>query len=162
MLYWLLPIKTRWISHKHIHGPWPPSHSTPQRTPLGHHRAAGWAPCITQQPPLAGYFTYGHMHTALLPAQYVPPSPSSTVSAINFEYWNQRLFEGPFHLLSFNDISVMVYPLFSLKTSDFSTHFIKVNSKVNCGLCWLWCCNAAHLQLKKKKGIMYHSVNNDY
>ena len=127
----------------------PTPHPIPLVQVITEHQAE--LPVLHSDLPLATCFTHGHVYVSLLLSQSVPPSSSSSASTINFKYWNQRLFEGPFHLLSFNDISEMVYPLFSLKNSDFSIHFIKVDSKVNCGLCWLWCANAAHLQLRKKK-----------
>ena len=49
-------------------------------TPLGCHRALGWAPCVIQQFLLAFYFTYVNVYVSMLLSQFVPPSPSSVVS----------------------------------------------------------------------------------
>ena len=51
----------------------------PHPTLLGCHRAPGWATCGMQQLPI-GYFTDGLVYVSVLPSQFIPPSPSSTVS----------------------------------------------------------------------------------
>ena len=45
-------------------------------TPLGCHKALGWASCVTQRFPLAIYFTYGKVCVSVPLFQFVPPSPS--------------------------------------------------------------------------------------
>ena len=56
----------------------PPSRtSLPPPTPLGCHRAAVRAPCVTWQVPC---FTHGCVYVSVL-LSHVPPSPSPTVSA---------------------------------------------------------------------------------
>ena len=57
------------ISHRYIHtyahsllNPPPVSHPIP---PLCCHRALDWAPCITQQIPIAIYFTYGNVYVSI-------------------------------------------------------------------------------------------------
>ena len=55
----------------------PPSRTfLPPPTLLGCHRAAVWAPCVTQQVPC---FTHGCIHVSVLLCR-VPPSPSPSVS----------------------------------------------------------------------------------
>ena len=51
----------------------PPSWASlpPPLPPLGRHGAAGWAPCVPQQPPLAGYFTHCGVHVSALLSQFV-------------------------------------------------------------------------------------------
>ena len=51
-----------------------PSHSPPNPTPLGCHRALGWVPCVF---PLAIYFIYGNVYVSMLFPQLEPSSPSS-------------------------------------------------------------------------------------
>ena len=56
--------------------PEPPSHFPPCSTPLGCHKALGWASCVTQRFPLAIYFTYGNVCISMPLFQFVLPSPS--------------------------------------------------------------------------------------
>ena len=51
----------------------PPSRASlpPALPSLGRHGAAGWAPCVPQQPPLAGYFTHGGVRVSALLSQFV-------------------------------------------------------------------------------------------
>ena len=50
MFCWFLPYIN--MNQNHMFSlPCPPSHLLPHPTPLGNHRAAGWAPCIIQQLP---------------------------------------------------------------------------------------------------------------
>ena len=57
---------------------------TPHPIPLGHHRAASWAPCVIKQLTLASYFTHGSVYMSMLFSQFNPPSPSPSVSASPF------------------------------------------------------------------------------
>ena len=64
----------------------PPSWTSllPFHQHLGHHRAPSWAPCALQQVPLAICFTHGGVFMANLTSQFIPPSPSPTVSTCPF------------------------------------------------------------------------------
>ena len=53
-----------------------PSHLTPHSTPLGYHKALGWASCITQRFTLGNYFTYGNACVSMTLFQGILPSPS--------------------------------------------------------------------------------------
>ena len=66
----------RWISHRYIDVL---SHLLPYPTPLGCHRAPGWAPSIIQQIPNS-CFTHGNIYVSMLLSQFIPPSPFSAVS----------------------------------------------------------------------------------
>ena len=57
---------------------------SPYPTPLGHHRAQSWAPCVTQQLPTSMYFTCDNVHMLMLLSSFVPPSPSHSVSTSPF------------------------------------------------------------------------------
>ena len=57
-----------------------PSHFPPHPTPLDGQRAQGWAPCVTQEIPTGIYYTYGNVYVSIVLPQFVPPSPSPTVS----------------------------------------------------------------------------------
>lgn len=50
------------------------SHPSPHSTPLGHHGAPGWAPCIIYSRfLLAIYFTHGSVYVSILPSQFISP-----------------------------------------------------------------------------------------
>ena len=75
----------------------PPSCTSPPSlplhpTPLGCHRALGWAPCVIQQLPPAFYFTYVNVYVSMLLSQFVPPSPSSVVSTNLFSIYMYPFF----------------------------------------------------------------------
>ena len=69
--FWLT---TRWISCMCIYPLSPESPSHP--TPLGHHRAASWAPCAVQKLPTSYTFTHSSVYMSVLLSQFIPPSPS--------------------------------------------------------------------------------------
>jgi len=52
-------------------------------TPLSHHRAPGWAPCIIKQLP-SSYLTRGSVYMSMSLSQFDPPSPPHTVAASLF------------------------------------------------------------------------------
>ena len=55
----------------------------PRITPLGHHRALGWAPCVT----LAIFLSAGNVRVSMLLSQFVPPTPSPPVSTTPCSPW---------------------------------------------------------------------------
>ena len=67
-------LTTRWISYMCIYPLSPESPSHP--TPLGHHRAASWAPCAVQKLPTSYTFTHSSVYMSVLLSQFIPPSPS--------------------------------------------------------------------------------------
>ena len=58
---------------------WASSHPTPHPSPLGHHKALSWVSCAIQLLPTC-YFTQGSEYMSMLLSQFVPLSPSLTVS----------------------------------------------------------------------------------
>ena len=68
-----------WVSHRYTYVPCilnlPPISSPPHPTSVGFHRAVGWAPCVTQQIPLAICFTYDNAYVSMLLSQFIPPIP---------------------------------------------------------------------------------------
>ena len=74
-----------YINKKYIYHPsllslvalWP-SH------PLGHHRASGWAPCVSRQLPTAVCFMHDTVYMSVLLSQLIPPSLSPTVTTSTF------------------------------------------------------------------------------
>ena len=63
----------------------PPTHHLPPHPTLpGCHRALGWAPCVHRQFPVAICFRYGNVYVSMPPSQFIPPSPSRTVSTSLF------------------------------------------------------------------------------
>ena len=55
----------------------------PRITPLGHHRALGWAPYVT----LAFFLSAGNVRVSMLLSQFVPPTPSPAVSTTPCSPW---------------------------------------------------------------------------
>ena len=75
----------KWISYMYTHIPLPlesPSHSFPHPTYLGHHRAQSCAPCVYSSFALAICFTHDSVCTSMPLSQFIPPSPSPTVSTL--------------------------------------------------------------------------------
>ena len=70
-------------NHKYTYVPSPP---TPpfHPTPLGHHRALSWTPCVIQQFLIAVYFTHGSVYISMLLSQFISPSHSQSVSTSPF------------------------------------------------------------------------------
>ena len=70
---------TTWIRYKYTYISsllrLPPAH--PHPTPLGHHRAPNWVPCIMEQLP-SRYFTHGSEYMSMLFFPFVPLFPSPT------------------------------------------------------------------------------------
>ena len=71
--------------------------SPPHPTHLACHRALDWALWLHSNFPLAISFTHGNIYVSILLSQFVPPSPSHTVSTSLFsmsaslsaeEFWN--------------------------------------------------------------------------
>ena len=56
---------------------------SPYPTPLGHHRAPGWAPCVIELL-LISYFIYGSVYMLMLLSAFVPFFPSLTMSISPF------------------------------------------------------------------------------
>ena len=46
---------------------------SPCLSPLGHHRALGWAPCLYSSFPLASYFTHSSVYVSILLSQFISP-----------------------------------------------------------------------------------------
>ena len=73
---------TMWISHKYTYVPsllnLP---SVPYPIPPGCHKAPRWAPCVIQQLPTS-YLVYVSILFSVLLSQFLPPSPSLTVSKV--------------------------------------------------------------------------------
>ena len=88
ILCWFLPsININQLSVYIRPLPLEPSSNLLHPTPLGGHRALGWAPCVAQcysKFPLAICFKYGTVYVSVLLTQFNPPSPSHTVSTSLF------------------------------------------------------------------------------
>ena len=81
----------------HVSPPcWTSPHPAPHHTPLGYHRAEGWAPWVIQQLPLAMCVTYGNVYISMLLSQFVPSFLSTTVSASLFSMWVSPFLKGIF------------------------------------------------------------------
>ena len=52
--------------------------------PLGHHRASGWAPCVSWKLPTAVCFMHDTVYMSVLLSQLIPPSLSPTVTTSTF------------------------------------------------------------------------------
>ena len=92
----------------------PPTHSTP----LGWHRDQAELFVLYSKFPLATYFTYGNIYVSMFLSQFVPSSPSSTVSASVFSMSSSLLLPckqvHQYHLSRFH-IYVLIYNIcFSL------------------------------------------------
>ena len=71
----LVSVPQTWISCKYTYVPSLLRLPLTPLPPLCRHRAAGWTPCVPQQPPLAGCFTHGGVHVPMLLSQFVHPLP---------------------------------------------------------------------------------------
>ena len=58
----------------------PPSHPLPAPTPLAHHGAPGWAPCVMCSFPLDTYFVHGSVYMSMLLSRFIQPSLSPATS----------------------------------------------------------------------------------
>ena len=74
---------TMWISREYTYVPaflsLPP---TPTSRPPGHHRAWSWAPCAVQQLPTSYLFHAWWWRLPVPPSQFIPPSPSLSVTTV--------------------------------------------------------------------------------
>ena len=84
MLHWFLPYNSI-ISHKYTNVPIllePPSHRLPHHIPPLYVVTEYWAElaALCNNFSLAIYFTYDNVYVSVLLSQFLPPSPSPTVS----------------------------------------------------------------------------------
>ena len=65
----------KWITYIFLPSSW-----THHPTPLGHHRAPSWAPCVTQQLPTSCLFAHGSVYVSFLIFQFDPHLPCVCMS----------------------------------------------------------------------------------
>ena len=80
---------TTWISHRYK---CVPSLLNLAPTPLGCHRAPGWAPCVIQQLSISYLFYISNVYISMLLSLFIPRSPVPAVSI--------SLFSNPLFLTS--------------------------------------------------------------
>ena len=73
-LRWFLPYNKENQPYVYIH-PLPPGPSSPHPTPLGHHRAPGWAPCASHQLPTRYLFYTWQCDLSVLISRFIPSFP---------------------------------------------------------------------------------------
>ena len=62
----------------------PPSWAPPHPTPLGQHRASGWASCAIQKLPTSYfYFTHDNVYVSVRLSPFISPSPSPLCSQVH-------------------------------------------------------------------------------
>ena len=74
-----------------------PSHFPPHPSPLGCHRSPSLNSASYSKFPLAICFTHGNVHVLMFLSQFIPPSPSLTISTKLFCMWVSPLL--PFRLV---------------------------------------------------------------
>ena len=106
----------------------PPSWTSlpPRPTLPGCHRALGWAPGVTGQAPTR-CFAYGNVYVSTLLSQFVPPSPSRTVSTSLLSMSASRLLPAIVSVFNVN-ISALNSQRRSSKTAQFGYHSLSVGS----------------------------------
>ena len=73
-LRWFLPYNKENQPYVYIH-PLPPGPSSLHPTPLGHHRAPGWAPCASHQLPTSYLFYTWQCDLSVLISRFIPSFP---------------------------------------------------------------------------------------
>ena len=177
ILCWFLPsININQLSVYIRPLPLEPSSNLLHPTPLGGHRALGWAPCVAQcysKFPLAICFKYGTVYVSVLLTQFNPPSPSHTVSTSLFFmslFYSCVVFppllvpfaEFPFHLALNYCHNTLVLSFFSLH-STLSLWFRSCSTVRSLKLSVFYCpylCQSLTYSLLLLSSLFYFHIKN--